>query len=213
MATFQVIGQGATYATVEVSGLTYPANQYGDDTHPGFRFNIYIGQNLAGTAYHSPSTSNNYFTTNIVGLEPNTTYTIHCDAYWKPINDTGSWHYIGYDTVTTETSRPEDWEWTTSELNAFNSNGFTTEISYLRWNDFIDRVNEFAVYKGVSQLPTSVKMTSSDKNLYASDFVQIAQKIHEMSGAVASELLNVQSGDDVYGWYFPHLATALSYIV
>lgn len=120
---------------------------------------------------------------------------------------------VNVDTVHAYTSaRPDDWTWTAAELSIFNNGGKVEDISYLRWNAFIDRVNDFAVYCGVSQLPGTVKMSSSDRTLYASDFKAVAQKIHDMSGAVASELRNVSSGDDVNGWYFPHLATALSYI-
>jgi len=128
------------------------------------------------------------------------------------ISGTTLWS-VNVDTVSAYTSaRPNDWTWTAAELSIFNNGGEVEDISYLRWNAFIDRVNDFAVYEGVSQLPSTVKMSSSDKTLYATDFKAIAQKIHDMSGAVASELRSVSSGDDVDGWYFPHLATALSYI-
>lgn len=145
------------------------------------------------------------------GLTPDQDYYFEAQSNIT-VSGTTLWS-LSVDTVHAYTSaRPNDWTWTAAELSIFNNGGKVEDISYLRWNAFIDRVNDFAVYCGVSQLPGTVKMSSSDRTLYASDFKAVAQKIHDMSGAVASELRNVSSGDDVNGWYFPHLATALSYI-
>jgi len=107
-------------------------------------------------------------------------------------------------------NRPLNWEWTTVEINAFNNKGETTVLSYLRWNVFIDRVNEFRVYKGLSAI--GGKMTSNDRKLYASSFRIVAQGIRDMTTTLNSSLTTIVVNDMVYGWYFNHLAAALTNI-
>lgn len=198
---------------IRIRDLDNPTSQYGGfrlrrsgvaswTTYSSGSSNYNDGENPG--QYTSPTLSY----TN--GIECGRGYTIYGEAQWNGIwYSCGSvYAYSGECSIV----RPNDWNWTSYERSAFNNGGFTTEISYTRWNDFIDRVNEFCDYTGVSRLSSSVKMSSYDRTLYASDFRTIARKIHDMSSAVASECRNVGSGDTVYGWYFINLAEALGYI-
>lgn len=147
---------------------------------------------------------------NLIELEPDTRYRITvfpCNNYGTGVSDT-----IYVWTNSPPVTRPQDWNWTTTERNAFNYNGLLTVLTYTRWNSFIDRINDFCDYKDIDRLPTNVKMTSLNKILYATDFRTIAIKLHTLSGAVSSELRNVSQNDVVYGWYFTHLESAMEYI-
>lgn len=92
-------------------------------------------------------------------------------------------------------------------------------ISYYRWNSFIDQVNEFVDYvnkregTGYSRISSSCKMTSSDRQLYASDFNQVVRVIKNIAGSYSTTVpSSLGRGDPVYGWYFPSLSGAINSI-
>ncbi len=197
-----------TSISISISGMS---GNFDNINVSGWRGTSSSGTSIGTKTITKAQYDANSRTVTFSGLTPDQDYYFEAQSNIS-VSGTTLWS-LGVDTVQANTSaRPNDWTWTAAELSIFNNGGEVEDISYLRWNAFIDRVNDFAVYCGVSQLPGTVKMSSSDRTLYASDFKAVAQKIHDMSGAVASELRNVSSGDDVDGWYFPHLATALSYI-
>ncbi len=129
------------------------------------------------------------------------------------LSATSNWVYF------TTPIRPDNWYWNTSELNAFNGNGEITEISYIRWNLFIDRVNEFRDYKGYSWIPSTVfvpgvgtintKMSSSDRKLYAERFNAVREAIGNL---YSTGITDKSRGDKVYGHYFITLQDSLNSI-
>lgn len=119
---------------------------------------------------------------------------------------------LSNEVVFTAMLKPENWAWSSNELNAFNNKGATSTVTYLRWNAFIDRVQEFVSYynsKHGTSIPsvTSAKMTSSDKKLTASKFNTVRFAIGSMR---ATGINNVSTGDIVYGSYFTTLSNSLN---
>jgi len=123
-------------------------------------------------------------------------------------------YYWSNDLYVTTTSRPVYFYWTQTELDAFNNNGNINTLTYLRWNAFIDNINLVRVYKGYSQIVNdsagrTVKMTSSDKILYATRFNAVRLAIGEIN---STGITNKVSGDIVYGSYFVTLCNKLNEI-
>ena len=156
------------------------------------------------------STSNPWWT--FTGLSPDTEYFVRFrakDTSGKYNSSSwSSWYQIRTDPLI---PRPSNWSWTSAETTAFNNQGTTVTLTASRWNSFLSRIDAFCDYKGVSRLPSYVYRTSGSV-LYASDFRVVSNKIHSMSGNVAWECRNAQSQTTVFGWFFPHLATALNSI-
>lgn len=102
--------------------------------------------------------------------------------------------------------------WTSSELDAFENNGKTTELTRTRWNEFIDYVNRcvdyFAAANGesYSKLSSSVKM-GSDKVMYADSFIEVCEKINEITESTMSgiTLSRIEPGAEIKGAYFPYM--------
>lgn len=137
------------------------------------------------------------------------------------INQTTLWS-VGVAQLHSKTSgRPEeDWEWTATELNAFNNNGSIASLTYSRWNEFINKVNEFRRYKGCEDdIPATVnvpdigtvntKMSSADKTLYAERFNVVRKCIDDMS---STGIGDKQRGDKVNGDYFITMSNSLKSI-
>lgn len=112
--------------------------------------------------------------------------------------------------------RPQNWEWTSTELNAFNNKGAVSTLIYTRWNNFIDKIIEFRNYKGLSTNVivngtsysiSMAKMTANDKVLTALRFNIARQAIGEM---YATGISTKYPGDPVYGWYFITMANSLN---
>lgn len=141
------------------------------------------------------------------GLPTGTTYKFNAKSRFY-INDVWleSVDFSNELTITTSV-RPNNWEWITTELNAFNNNGAITALTWTRWNDFIDRINEFRVYKGLGTI--GGKMSSSDKVLTATRFNTVRQTIGEM---YATGITNRVPGDLVLGNYFIILKNSLNSI-
>ncbi len=141
----------------------------------------------------------------ITGQSPGTTYTLY--GFAQAAN--GLYYQAGSASITTISTRPSNWTWTTAELNAFNNHGSLTTLTYSRWNAFLDRITEFEVYKYGSALTTFNKMTSSDKTLTAARFNQARFAIGSM---YSTGITNKSSGDPVLGSYFITMANSLNSI-
>ena len=76
-----------------------------------------------------------------------------------------------------------DFNWTSSELSAFNNNGDIKNLTRERWNSFLDYVNRCVDYYNAkngtsySKLSSSVRM-GTDRIMYASSFKEVCQKIN-----------------------------------
>ena len=122
-----------------------------------------------------------------------------------------NWSGQVFQNVTTS-DRPDEWSWTTAETNAFNNKGLITKLTWGRWNDFLDRVEEFVDYYnnkyGVS-VPSvlSHKMTSGDRTLTATRFNGVRSSIGSMNSTGITDRV---SGDLVLGSYFITLSQKLN---
>lgn len=185
-----------TTLSVVVTGLT---GNYTDVT-------VYL-RDSSGTELQSKTATYNNQTVTFT-LSPNTDYKVNgrTRLYVHQTN-----LYSNYTTlISASVQKPSLWYWTTAETNAFNNNGLVTVLTYTRWNSFIDKVNEFRTYAGKSSI--GGKIYSSNKTLTAVKFVTVAQGIRDMTSYLAVELTQVQQGDIVWGWYFPHLSSRLDYV-
>lgn len=140
------------------------------------------------------------------GLAKNTTYAIVCNI----TNNSGEPLTTLTGSVTTlGPSRPANFYWNAAELNALNYQGYTTSLTYLRWNAFVSAVEGFRQYKGLPSVPASAYMSSSDRMMTASRF----NTVRLMIGSMASTgLVDVYPGDIVYGHYFIMLQNSLNSI-
>lgn len=138
----------------------------------------------------------------------------------------------------TVSTKPEPWSWTSSNgsasttqtknaYTAITTKGYTTSFSYLVWNDFVDKVQEFLEYDGIANstigsskygysssttytnLLKNAKMTSSDKEITAKRFNIVRYCIHSMN---STGLSDVSVDSIIYGSYFTTLATKLNAI-
>lgn len=114
--------------------------------------------------------------------------------------------------------RPSDWNWTSSEIHAFNNNGSIKALSQSRWNSFIDRINAYVDYvndldrRSISHIPSSCYM-GSDKLMYATSFNQVVEKIKEITGHSLSGItLPRKRGEPLKGAYFPYMSNILNSI-
>ena len=86
----------------------------------------------------------------VEGLEPGTDYLANVNPEYP---DSG---WLGAKSFTTESElqRPWDWEWYSTIKQ-----GGKIGLSALEWNHFCDRINEFRIYKGLSEysFTTAVK--------------------------------------------------------
>ena len=142
------------------------------------------------------------------GLLPNTQYLIEIKVSGSGYEDS---NWAGYYATTLSA---ELWSWTTTERNAFNNNGLTTVITYLRWNAFVDKIYEASANDwrtsaadGANLSYASTKMTSSDKTLTANRFNSVRYNIDYR---IPTGIGRVYKGDDVLGSYFLTLETKLN---
>lgn len=138
----------------------------------------------------------------------------------------------------TVSTKPEPWSWTSSNgsasitqtknaYTAITTKGYITSFSYLVWNDFVDKVQEFLEYDGIANstigsskygysssttytnLLKNAKMTSSDKEMTAKRFNIVRYCIGSMNSTGLSDM---SVNDKIYGSYFTTLATKLNAI-
>ena len=150
----------------------------------------YIGRTYSTDSYFS-------------GLSSGTSYSfgVRC------VTSGGETSTIKYATQSTSSapSRPSNWSWTTAELSAFNNRGAITTLTYLRWNDFVTKVNAFRTYKGLSTI--SASMSSGDRVMTAARFNTVNNAINAMSNTY---ITTRSTGQQVLGSYFITLSDALA---
>lgn len=150
-------------------------------------------------------------TFNFTGLSPNKQYLIKikCSANGYLDSD-----WAGYYATT---SAIANFNWTTSERNAFNNQGLTTAITYERWNAFVDRIydassNDWRVSSsdGATLSYSNTRMNSSDKLLTADRFNSARYNI---GSRIPTGINRVYKDDIVYGSYFITLETKLNQLI
>lgn len=121
-------------------------------------------------------------------------------------------------------TKPADWIWTTTELNAINNNGAFSTITATRWNSFLDRVEDFINYFNAVNGTGVYSVTSGTSNpmqgdrnckvsvsppgvLTANDFNHIRNSIGSMN---STGLSLVYAGQPVYGSYIITITNSLN---
>lgn len=137
------------------------------------------------------------------GLLPATTYTVNCTVYRS-----SPWEVVYSNSVSFTTLSPpvQPWDWYTSKTSGGSFNLTPTE-----WLDFCERINQMRVARSLSAYPftTSSTYIGSDKPFYAWIFKEAVNALDGFWG-LADELKTVQSGDDIYAWYFTNLKSCLN---
>lgn len=124
------------------------------------------------------------------------------------------------------------WEWSISNspdynataaqtqkaYNAVTGKGYTTDFSYLVWNDMCAKVREIRLAVGnIGAWDTAngrylsynnTLMSASDKVITAARFNSLK---YQIGSQVGTGINDVSKGDTVYGWYFTTLATRMNY--
>lgn len=153
------------------------------------------------------------------GLTSGTAYTVDYKC-------TGSGYYdsaVGSSSITTSSNtRPANWSWSASNGSAsaaqtqaaYNAvtkvSGYgLSDFSYLVWNDLVDKVDAFAVYKDATLVEAGAKMSSSDKALSADRFNKLLTAVNAMA---STGITNRSAGQLVYGSYFTTITNALNNI-
>lgn len=139
----------------------------------------------------------------------------------------GTYWPAGTATVTISPVKPRvsKWSWTASNgsasttqtrnaYSAVTGKGYTTEFSYLVWNDLVDKVNECAnaFSSGWSTRYATLaatKMTSSDKRMTATRFNSLRYNIGRSYSTNIDEE-KIQPGKIIYGSYFDTLAKCIN---
>ncbi len=155
-------------------------------------------------------------TRTITGLDADETYYVSCQAIGTDCYDSDWSEWESIKTKSTVSGRPNNWQWTQTELHAFaQTQGYSvSDVSYLRWNAFLDRVEEFRDYhnsihhEGVPSV-LQYKMAASDRVMTATRFNGVRFAIGSME---PTGLTNVSPGDPVNGFYFPLLSNRLNSI-
>ena len=142
-------------------------------------------------------------------------------------------------TITVSVStKPKPWSWTSSNgsatatqtknaYTAITNKGYVTDFSYLVWNDFVNKVQEFLKYKGLANVQigsskygysssttytnmlANAKMSSSDKVMTAKRFNIVRYCIGSMN---STGLTDMAINDKILGTYFVTLTTKLNTI-
>lgn len=140
-------------------------------------------------------------------------------------------------TITVSVStKPKPWSWTSSNgsatatqtknaYTAITNKGYVTDFSYLVWNDFVNKVQEFLKYKGLANMQigsskygysssttytnmlANAKMSSSDKVMTAKRFNIVRYCIGSMN---STGLTDMAINDKILGTYFVTLTTKLN---
>lgn len=106
-------------------------------------------------------------------------------------------------------TRPKDWSWEDDDVIA----GYTLSLTASRWNDFIERIQEFAEYRGKSLSSTYLNNAYATKGttMLASQANAVRNLINQL-GPPTSVPSSVSSGDTITAYFINRLATSLNSI-
>lgn len=192
--------------TLSLPKLPTPTLDTTQTVKTGNSISVTINPVTGATTYYAringgnqQSSSGRTFT--FTGLAPNTQYFIEiaCIGSFYSMSD-----WAGYYATTLSA---ELWEWHTPKTTGAGFN-----VTRAEWIAFCEKINEVRVAKGLSaySFTTSTTYIDKDKPFYAWIWLEAANAINQINGQVASACLNVNSGDNIYAWYFDNLKTALN---
>lgn len=220
MATFSAFFNNHTETSSEFSAMFSGGNK-------GYTGKRFVQLEVGGRVYTITGTntsdgSGTRFYKTVTGLSPGKTYSWSAMLGYGSSSSSITWldTYTDSGLFETEQSvvKPDTWYWTLGESSAFNNKGSITNLTRVRWNDFIDRVNEAIEYGitvkkySMSYISSSNKM-GSDKIMYATDFNAVLEGVNTIcwrSGVQDTSVAGVSRGGTIYGWYFPALSAALN---
>lgn len=136
-----------------------------------------------------------------INLAPRTTYVFSCDGYYLGGDTPPGWYGQGSIVVTTDAKRPDYFYWSNPKRQGQPFNVYAYE-----WNAFLNKINEFRDYKGLSRYPFT--MASSGAVFTASMFNEAVYAIRAMSPPI-SPPPTVQRGDPIYAYYFDLFISSL----
>lgn len=232
-------GLGITFTTAGGDGATFTVQLVDTDVraritgYPSDAMYMHFFYRVKGSStwirdgYIEASSSYYYYK----NLQPGKTYEFR-GFYNAEESDS---EYLEYDGSITIPFDIDYWSWTTANststasasastaqtkaaYTAITNKGYTTDFSYLVWNDFVEKVSEVATAAGYSWLTSSdsgntyltkanTKMTSSDRNITAARFNSLKFQIGHVYG---TSIPDVSKGDTMYGSYFVTLASKLN---
>lgn len=227
MANIVVSNITSTSITLYVNDLdtTYDrADRY-------IKWRIYPSTTVVATSYLGANVSSGG-TATITGLSPNTTYQISAEIFWTD-GSTGEWYSKiqlsdGITTTNSTGTIPSKFSWTKSNgtatatqtataYTAVTTNGYTTDFSYLVWNDIVEKVNEIITYLDGDWLTkyaslANTKMTSTDKDMTAVRYNSLLYNIwaYCITDISAFNSLKQNKEDDVLGSYFTNIVTYIN---
>ncbi len=209
-----------TSVTFRVTGLT--KGQY---------VQLYVRLESGSNAVISESytASGSSLTRSFSGLSPGTDYAANVKV--GATGSSATW--LGKKSFTTKgESKPsvDKWSWnrsngsasasqTMAAYSAVTSKGLTSSISYLVWNDMVDKVDELVRAFGKSWNSGyaslgSTRMSSYNKDITAVRFNSLRLNL-SLSGShsFSAYIPTVSRGDTVYGSYFTGIATEINRLV
>lgn len=196
MAALDAISITSSSITVKVSGL--------DKEHKDPRtFKWFLNGTQVATTTLSPGNESTSYTYR--GLAPDTSYSVEVEIWDK---EAENFYTLLEDKYTTLDEPLQKWNWTSSELNAFNNNGPVSTLTAARWSSFIDTINRVAHSKGAPQIESSAR-ASSGQTITANKFNPVNNCIHYMNHTGVPW---VSPGDIIYGWYFTAMSDAFNSI-
>lgn len=156
---------------------------------------------------------------NFTGLTQSTSYLIEYKVTGSSALDSD----IGGNYISTASNaRPANWSWSASNGSASAAqtqaayNAVTkvpgydlSDFSYLVWNDLVDKVDAFAVYKSTTAVGAGAKMSTGDKALSATRFNLLLTAVNAMA---STGITSRSAGQLVYGAYFTTITSTLNNI-
>lgn len=124
-------------------------------------------------------------------------------------------------------NRPEYFYWDEDEKNAFLKKGATTILTAVRWNVFIDNINEILKYKGLTSVALDSDMYGVKQGTYMNDFIKQAKgesneyitankfniARHSIGAMKSTGIGGKYSGDEVIGSEFITLQNILNEVL
>lgn len=174
-----------------------------------------------GTSDTSQKTTSSRYVT-LTGLEPGTTYVIN--YYGKNSYGTGPYMPSGV-TATTDWTAVDPWDWyasngsataaqTRKAYDAVTNQGYTSDFSYLVWNDLVDKILETVSAMGhgwdTYYLTYSETLASSGDEITAARMNAVRQNIGRYE---ATGLPEYTPGDIIYGADFITLTNKLNTLI
>lgn len=182
--------------------LSWSASDSGSGLASTNRFQTYIGTRNGGQA---SLTTSGFTMSNSASWtsDANNTSLIADSVYWVGVRayDNAGRSTVVSQSVTFKLTRPSNWEWVTTKTSGANFS-----LTAAEWNGFTARINQFRLYKGLSQY--SFTTVVSGNTIFASQINEAVIAIR----AMATELPSQVSGGAATASFINSLRTTLNSI-